>query len=58
MSDRNRPAISKKKPYGSGNKPPGLQFAVNRLNSRVKVNASSGVSREDIRKLIAYLESL
>ncbi len=58
MSDRNSPVIFKKKPYESGNNHPGLRFAVNRLYSRKEVSDSFGVSREDIRKLIAYLESL
>lgn len=58
MSDLNKHIISKKKSYGSGNKHPGLRSAVISLSSRDKVIDGSGVSREDIRKLISYLETL
>ncbi len=58
MSDRNMREITKKKPYGSGSNPPESRFAVNRLCSRKKGIANFGVSQEDIRKLIAYLETL
>lgn len=58
MPDLNKHIISKKKSYGSGKNNPGLRSAVIRLSSRDKVIDNSGVSREDIRKLISYLETL
>ena len=58
MSDLNTQIISKKKTHGNGNNHPGLRLAVIRLSSRDRTLDNSGVSREDIRKLIAYMETL
>lgn len=58
MSDQNKQVISKKKFHGTGNNHPGLRLAVIRLSSRDRALGNSGVSREDIQKLIAYLETL
>lgn len=58
MSDPNKQFISKKKSKGTGNNDPGLRPAVISLSSRDRALENSGISREDIRKLIAYLETL
>ena len=58
MSDLNKQFIAKKKSNGTGNNHPGLRPAVIRLSSRDRALENSGISREDIRKLIAYLETL
>ena len=58
MSDQNKQIISKKKSHGSGSNHPGLRSTVIRLSSRNRALDNSGISREDIRKLIAYLETL
>lgn len=58
MSDLNKQIISKMKSHGTRKNNPGLRSTVIRLSSRNKVIDNSGVSREDIWKLIAYLETL
>ena len=57
MSDQNKQVISKKKFKGTSNHP-GLRQADIRFSSRDRALENSGISREDIRKLIAYLETL
>ena len=58
MSDLKKQIISKKKSHGTGNHHPGLRSAVIKLSSHDRALDISGVSREDIHKLIAYLETL
>ena len=58
MSDQNKQIISKKKFKGTRNNHPGLRQADINFSSRDRALENSGISREDIRKLIAYLETL
>lgn len=58
MSDRNRSSFSEKKFCRPDNHLQGLRLKVKSFDSKKKVKDVSGVSREDIRKLIAHLELL